>query len=43
MNQYVWMDDADSDPGIVAMGTMEKPCSHKSWVLFMLRKHIKFP
>lgn len=38
MNQYVWISDTDSDPGIVAMGTVEKPCSHKSCVPFMAKK-----
>lgn len=37
------MNDADPDPGIVAMGTVEKPCSCKSWVPFVAKKACPTP
>lgn len=37
------MNDADPDPGSVAMGTVEKPCSHKSWVPFVVKKACPTP
>lgn len=37
------MNDADPDLGIVAMGTVEKPCSRKSWVPFVAKKAVQLP
>lgn len=42
-DQYVWMNDADPDHGIVAMGTVKKPCSRKSWVPFVAKKACPAP